>query len=98
MKIYVGNLSPTVTDKNLRRLFATYGKVSSAEVVDAGTGETPRFGFILMPSRPEARAAISALQGRIHKDHKLEVKEAPPRAPRKPHRERRCKDKNAGHK
>jgi len=39
MKIYVGHLSPDVTDADLNALFATYGQVESAEVVkDRFTG------------------------------------------------------------
>ena len=93
MKICIGNLSPKVTARDVRTLFGAYGKVESAEVVkDVGTGDTRRSGFVLMPSRPEATAAITALQGRNLKGHELDVKEAPPRAPQKPRRARRRKD------
>jgi len=35
MKLYVGNLSYSVTDEDLRTAFAAYGQVASAEAVKA---------------------------------------------------------------
>jgi len=93
VKIHIGNLSSQVTANDLSILFAAYGKVELAEVVkDPETGASQGVGFVLMPSRPEASAAITALHGRSLKGHKLTVKEAPPRAPQKPRRGRHRKD------
>ena len=94
MKINVGNLSPEVTDAELRSLFAPYGKVESAEVVkEKSTARPTGLGFALMPSRPEATAAITALRGWNLKGRKLTVKEAPPPAPHKPYPRRRKDDR-----
>jgi RNA recognition motif-containing protein len=79
MKIYVGNVSPEVTDAELRELFTPYGEVESAEVVRDRFTSTPRgFGFVVMPVQPEAIAAITALQGQEFKGRALEVNEARP--------------------
>jgi len=95
MKINVGNLSPEVTDAELHALFAAYGKVELAQVVmEKRTARPTGFGFVLMPSRPEATAAITALRGWNLKGRKLTVKEAPPR---KPLPRRRRKDDSTGH-
>ncbi|MBI5868072.1 MAG: RNA-binding protein [candidate division Zixibacteria bacterium] len=79
MKIYVGHLSPEVTDEDLNALFAAYGQVESAEVVkDRYTGNVRGFGFVVMPTKQEAIAAITALQGQDLKGQMLEVNEARP--------------------
>jgi len=79
MKIYVGHLSPDVTDADLNALFAAYGQVESAEVVkDRFTGNVRGFGFVVMPTKQEAIAAITALQGHDLNGQMLEVNEARP--------------------
>jgi RNA recognition motif-containing protein len=79
MKIYVGHLSPDVTDQDLNALFAAHGQVESAEVVkDRFTGNVRGFGFVVMPIKQEAIAAITALQGQDLKGQMLEVNEARP--------------------
>ena len=61
-KIYVGKLPSTVTDKQLKDLFATHGRVDSAEILkDRFTGQSRGFGFVEMSSDAEAQAAIDAL-------------------------------------
>ena len=57
-KLYVGNLSYAVTNDQLKELFAQYGEVKQANVIE-GKG----FGFIEMPNSSEADAAIAALNG-----------------------------------
>lgn len=85
MKIDGGNLSPEVTDAELHALFVPYGKVESAAIVkEKHTARPTGFGFVLMPSRPEATVAITALRGQNLKGRKLTVKESPLRAPQKP--------------
>ena len=60
-KLYVGNLSYNVTSATLEELFAPFGAVRSAEVIqDRDTGRSKGFGFVEMeddnagarPSRP----------------------------------------------
>jgi RNA recognition motif-containing protein len=64
VKIYVGGLSPEVTDGILNDLFAPYGQIESAAVVnDRSTKKSRGFGFVHMPVIDEAIAAISALNG-----------------------------------
>ncbi|HUU44884.1 MAG TPA: RNA-binding protein [Acidobacteriota bacterium] len=79
MKLYVGHLTPDATDEDLNELFAAFGQVESAEVVkDRFTGNSRGFGFVVMPTRQEAIAAINGLQGHELKGHTLEVNEARP--------------------
>ena len=64
MNIFVGNLAFTVTDQDLRQLFELYGAVDTIEVIsDRETGRPCGFGFVDMPERSAARAAIAGLHG-----------------------------------
>jgi len=79
-KLYVGNLSYGVKDSDLEELFAAHGSVDSAQVIiDRDTGRSKGFGFVEMSSDQEARAAISALNGKEVEGRSLTVNEARPR-------------------
>ena len=66
MKIFVGNLSRRVTQDTLQELFETFGQVASAEIIkDKFSGESKGFAFVEMPSKSEAEAAMSGLNGRM---------------------------------
>ncbi len=79
MKIYIGNFSSDVTEEDLRKSFETYGQVADVKLIkDKFSGESRGFGFIEMPSKKEAEAAIDGikeLKGRM-----VTVNEARPRA------------------
>jgi len=84
MNIYVGNLSFEVTDDDLQQLFAQHGEVKSASVVkDRFSGESRGFGFVEMPSKEEAMAAINALNGMDVKGRSIMVNEAKPKTPKR---------------
>jgi RNA recognition motif-containing protein len=75
-KIYVGNLSWSTTDAELRDLFSTIGTVHSAAVVsDRETGRSRGFGFVEM-DEGDAERAISELNGREVGGRALRVNEA----------------------
>jgi RNA recognition motif-containing protein len=83
MNIYVGNLSFEVTDDDLRQIFSAYGEVESASVVkDRFSGESRGFGFVEMPAKKDADAAIAGLNGTEQKGRTITVNEAKPKAPR----------------
>ena len=83
MNIYVGNLSFEVTDDDLRQIFSAYGEVESASVVkDRFSGESRGFGFVEMPAKKDADAAIAALNGTEQKGRSITVNEAKPKAPK----------------
>ncbi len=84
MDIYVGNLAYSTTDEGLRSLFAQYGTVTSARVcTDRMTGRSKGFGFVEMPNREEAQAAVDAINGREVDGRPLRVNESQPK-PREP--------------
>lgn len=83
MNIYVGNLPFTATEDELQQLFAQYGDVTSANIIkDRFSGESRGFGFVEMPSREDAMAAIEGLNGQDFHGRSLTVNEAKPKAPR----------------
>ncbi|MCX6560741.1 MAG: RNA-binding protein [Candidatus Aminicenantes bacterium] len=77
MNIYVGNLSFSVTETDLREAFQAFGAVDKAAVIsDKATGQSRGFGFVEMTNKDEALKAISALNGRDLKGRALKVNEA----------------------
>jgi len=83
MNIYVGNLSRDVTEADLQEAFSAFGQVSSASIIRDKFSNEPRgFGFVEMPSREEAQAAITGLMGKELKGQSLNVSEARPRTER----------------
>jgi RNA recognition motif-containing protein len=81
MNIYVGNLSYSLSDPELREAFAAFGEVSSVKVlVDRETGRSRGFGFVEMPNQSEGEAAISQLNGKELGGRALRVNEARPKA------------------
>ncbi len=81
-RLYVGNLSYSVTSEDLQELFEQYGSVISAQVLsDRETGRSRGFGFVEMGNDAEADAAIENLDGNEHEGRRLTVNEARPRTP-----------------
>jgi RNA recognition motif-containing protein len=82
-KLYVGNLSYDMQDRDLQELFAEYGTVTSAKIVtDRESGRSKGFGFVEMSTDAEAQAAITALNGQEINGRALTVNEARPKEDR----------------
>ncbi|HVP91097.1 MAG TPA: RNA-binding protein [Terriglobales bacterium] len=83
MNIYVGNISRTATEQDLKEAFEAFGAVQSAAIIkDKFSGESRGFGFVEMPNKEEADKAISGLNGKDLKGRTLTVNEARPRTDR----------------
>lgn len=74
--LYVGNLSYSTTEEELKSLFDPWGPVSEARIV-AGRG----FGFVDVPEE-NAADAIEQTNGKEYQGRTLTVNEARPRAER----------------
>jgi len=84
MNIYIGNLSPEVTEDDLRTAFETFGDISSVKVIkDRFSGESRGFGFVEMPVRLEAQTAMDTLNGSDLKGKHIIVNEARSRSDKK---------------
>lgn len=76
-EVYVGNLSYEVNDEALGKLFAPYGKLASARIIqNRFNGKSKGYGFVEMPDPTERAAAVAALNGSEHEGRKLVVNEA----------------------
>ena len=79
MKIYIGNLSRDITEDEVRQEFAAFGAVDSVALIkDKFTGQLKGFGFVEMPVRSEAEAALAGLNDKEIKGRKATVNEARP--------------------
>ncbi len=84
MKLYVGGLAYSVTDQELEALFATYGKVTSTNVIkDRDTSQSKGFGFVEMEVDTEAQNAIKELNGKEVNGRALTVNQARPQVDRR---------------
>jgi len=74
MKLYVSNISFHTTETDLKEMFSRFGIVQSVNlIVDKLTGKTKRFGFVEMPSEPEAVTAMEKLNNKEIEGRMLSV-------------------------
>jgi len=77
IEIYVGNLSYDMTEAQLRKEFERYGAVKSARIIENRFNHKSKgFGFVEMPVRSEAEAAIKATHDKDIMGRRLRVNEA----------------------
>ena len=82
-KLFVGNLSFSIGEAELRQLFEQKGTVESLTVMrDADTGRSRGFAFVEMASDEAAQKAIAELNGYTLDGRNLTVNEARPRPER----------------
>jgi RNA recognition motif-containing protein len=82
-KLYVGNLSYSVNNASLEEMFAPFGTVRSAQVIqDRDTGRSKGFGFVEMDNDNAALEAIKGLHEKEVDGRALTVNEARPREER----------------
>lgn len=82
-KLYVGNLSYSTTEEDLRTLFMQAGTVASVALIkDRDSGQSKGFAFVEMGNQAEAQKAISMLNGQNLGDRELRVSLARPREDR----------------
>jgi RNA recognition motif-containing protein len=80
MNIYVGNLSRDTAEGDLRQAFEAHGQVTTVSIIkDKYSGESKGFGFVEMPTKAEAEAAITNLNGKDLNGRTLNISEARPR-------------------
>ena len=83
VKLYVGNISSTITEADLQRIFEEFGTVTEIKVVtDRQTGQPRGFAFVTMSNDSEGRAAIKGLDGKEFGGRPLVVNEARPQEDR----------------
>jgi RNA recognition motif-containing protein len=82
-KLYVGNLSYSTTEDDLRNLFAQVGSVQSVALIkDRDTGRSKGFAFVEMSTSGEAQKAIEQFHGQDYQGRQLTVNVARPKEER----------------
>jgi len=77
VQIHVGNLAREVTEAELKQAFEVYGRVAAVRLVtDRYSGVSRGFGFVDMPDRDEAMAAMEALNLKELAGRTLDLSEA----------------------
>lgn len=82
-KLYVGNMSYSTTEEQIRTLFTKAGEVAEiALITDRDTGRPKGFGFVTMATEDGAKEAIKQFNGQTLDNRALTVNEARPREER----------------
>lgn len=72
--LFVGNLSPDVTEEQLVTAFSQFGHVVSAKCAkDPATGKTQGFAFVTFREKEGAQSAMDAMNGQILNNRALRV-------------------------
>jgi RNA recognition motif-containing protein len=64
MNIFVGNLSFSATENDVKIVFEAFGLVSCVKIKKKSGKNSRGFGFVSMPDELQAQAAIAGLQGK----------------------------------
>lgn len=80
VQLYVGNLSYSMTDGELKSIFGEFGEVVSAKVImDRDTGRSKGFGFVEMADQASADKAIARIDGKDVGGRNIKVNIAKPK-------------------
>jgi RNA recognition motif-containing protein len=83
MSIYVGNIAYSVSEEDIKEVFADYGTVKRVTVpMDRETSRPRGFAFVEMSADAEEDAAIEALDGAEWLGREIRVNKARPKEER----------------
>lgn len=63
--VYVKNIDDTVTDEELRALFAPIGPITSAKVMTNEAGRSKGFGFVCFENNEHAKVAVQSMGSKM---------------------------------
>ncbi|MCX7913568.1 MAG: RNA-binding protein [Thermodesulfovibrionales bacterium] len=75
-KLYVGNLTYSISEDAVRNAFAEVGEVLSVRLITDESGKMKGFGFVEMASEEDAARAIKTLNGATLMGRNIIVNEA----------------------
>lgn len=81
MKIFVGNVSPDVSDDDLKQAAEALGAVTAVSISRDDAGESKGFGFIEAADKSAGEAIIAGLNEKDLNGKALRVNEARPEKP-----------------
>ncbi len=89
MNIFVGNLSFSATENDVKGIFEAFGTVSSVRIKKKSGKNSRGFGFVSMPDERQGEAAIAGLQDKEFMGRPLSVSIERPKAvkPKKDYKE-----------
>ena len=73
MNIFVGNLSFSATENDVKGVFEAFGTVTLVKIKKKSGKNSRGFGFVTMPDDAQAQAALSVLQGKEFMGRPLDV-------------------------
>jgi RNA recognition motif-containing protein len=77
MKIFIANVPHKLEESELKKMLTQFGQVTSVKLLtDKETGKRKGFGFIEMPVNDQAKAAITALNGKEINGRKIALSES----------------------
>lgn len=80
MTIYVGNISFSMTEDDLKNVFANYGNVVSAKIItNKFNNRSKGYGFVEMENDAEGKQAIEALDQSEVMGRTIKVNQANPK-------------------
>lgn len=80
MDIFVGNISFSSTEDDLRSAFSEYGEIASVKIIkDMETGRSRGFAFVSMPNDDEAQNAIQNLNEVEFQGRRIKVNQSRPK-------------------
>lgn len=85
VNLYVKNLDDSVDDEGLNKLFAAYGKITSAKVMKDEADRSKGFGFVCFEKPDEATKAQAEMNGKIMTSKPLYVAMAQRKEDRRAH-------------
>jgi len=81
-ELYVGHLSGSVTEEDIRKLFSVVGTVTSVHlIIDPETKEFKRCGYVRMAADVDPNEAVETLDGALLIDQVITVSIARPQKP-----------------
>ncbi|HEY9123277.1 MAG TPA: RNA-binding protein [Bacteroidales bacterium] len=82
--LYVGNISYTMKEDELKNAFGQYGEVVSAKIIiDKRTGKSKGYGFVEMATDSAAEEALTNLNGKELSGRNVKVNKANSQAEQK---------------
>lgn len=76
VEVYIGQLSGSVTEDEVRKLFSVAGTVASVHLVkNSGSGDLRGCGYVRMSTEDEAIEAIGLLNGALLGERQITVKD-----------------------
>ena len=77
MKMYVGNLIYSMTEKELKNLFTPFGEVLYSRIItDHYTRQSKNIGYVKMAVKEEGKTAAEELNGKNINDRNIIVRKA----------------------